>query len=59
MALEQNAYRNPLDYIIFKESKTCAGCQHQKDLIIMKKTYPLCSLGKEYGKRCKKYAEAK
>ena len=59
MALERNAYRNPLDYIIFKESKTCKGCEHKKDLQILGATYELCSLGKEYGKRCKKYKEAK
>lgn len=58
MALERNAYHNPLDYIIFKESKTCAGCSHAKDLVLLDKTYKLCSLGKPFGNRCKKYREA-
>lgn len=58
MALERNEYRNPLDYIIFKESKTCRGCQHKKDLTMMGKVYELCSLGKPFGNRCKKYREA-
>jgi len=59
MALERSAYRNPLDYIIFKESKTCAGCENKKDLVMMGETYELCSLGKPFGTRCKKYKESK
>jgi len=58
MALEKNAYRNPLDYIIFKENQTCKGCANKKDLTIMGKTYELCTLGKPLI-RCKKYKEDK
>ena len=59
MALEKRAYGNQLDYIIFKESKTCKGCKHKKDLVLMGATYELCTKGNPVGKRCKHYKESK
>lgn len=59
MALESKAYRDPLQYLIQRESKTCAGCDHKKYLVLMGKRYELCSLGNTYGVRCRKYREAK
>lgn len=59
MALERNAYSDPLKYLLYRESKTCAGCEHKKDLVMMGNTYELCSLGKPFGTRCKKYKESK
>lgn len=59
MALEKQAYFDPLKYLLSKEAKTCAGCVYAKDLTLMGKTYKLCSKGKPFGKRCKKYEEEK
>lgn len=57
MALDHQAYQDPLKYLIYRESKTCAGCEHKKDLVLMGKTYELCTKGKNPIKRCKHYRE--
>lgn len=59
MALDKRAYQNPLDYMIWKESKTCKGCIHSQPLTILGVTHELCALGKKHGTRCKKYQEDK
>jgi len=57
LALERGAYGNPLDILIFRESKSCKGCKHHQNLTLLGHVYELCALGKPFGKRCKKYQE--
>lgn len=51
--------RNPADIYEQKESTTCKGCCHIDEMQIAGATVEICSLGRGYGKRCKRYDERK
>jgi hypothetical protein len=51
--------RNPADIYEQKESTTCKGCCHIDEVKIGGVTHEICSLGKGYGKRCRRYDERK
>jgi hypothetical protein len=59
MALERMAYKDPLIYLIHKESKSCKGCVHAKPFIMLGRSYEACAKGKPFGKKYKLYREDK
>lgn len=53
-ALPRGMYRDPLDVVLFEESRTCLGCV----FVAVAFGTEHCEKGKQYGKRCKFYREA-
>lgn len=51
--------RDPAIIYEQKESTTCKGCCHIEEMKIGGVAHEICSLGRGYGKRCKRYDEGK
>jgi hypothetical protein len=57
-ALPAGMYRDPLEYLITEEEKTCAGCTHKTEEKQFGIVFAKCSIkGKKYGRRCSRYVE--
>ena len=57
MTLRAGAYRNPLEWLLSQEARTCAGCIWQLQLRRGDKDQMFCTKGKKHGNRCKQYQE--
>lgn len=51
-------YRDPLDILIEREEKNCAGCKHERSVVIRGRKAFYCCIHKQHGKRCEKYQAA-
>lgn len=51
--LRRGDYRDPLEVLIRKESRTCAGCAW----VAVAFNAMYCQRGRQYGRRCHEYAE--
>ncbi|MEL6236972.1 MAG: hypothetical protein AAFO57_00400 [Pseudomonadota bacterium] len=63
MALEHLDYFDPLERLLRKERRTCAGCIHQERKELFGTVIFVCKLknrdgsGRKHGDRCKNYRE--
>jgi hypothetical protein len=59
MAIDSYRYRDPLEVLIAKESRTCKGCAHEvcAEFRIggQKRVYKSCSKSRKHGRRCRQY----
>lgn len=57
MSDEYPRNRDPLDILIFRESKTCKGCKHELEGVAWGERVTVCTKKQQHGKRCKHYEE--
>ncbi len=58
MALERNAYKDPMKWLMDKQERSCKGCIHAKPLVILGHSYEACAKGRKFGVKCKLFKES-